>query len=490
MNQTTTLRFFKKSGFLAAAMLVLMVASLLQRSEKIVTAETPPNFQTARWNQEPRIFAERRGNPWINVRDGREIITDFAGSSGLRSSFENNQSRPLSLVAADFDEDGTPDIIAGYAGDESGAATFLRGNVDAGYPNAPEAKERRAKGEFTDAPFLSPAQLFTLPTAPDFLAAGDFDADGHFDIAAAARTENSLYFLKGDGRGDFVLSKRIELPGVVTALLADDFNRRDGLSDLIVAVQNGKDAQVLIYENPYGAMKAQPEVFNFAAPVKSLAVGLLEGDARFDLAIAAGNELAVLRGRDRKLLLGADGRQAETVHITRRKFNFQIDALAVGDFFKDKNLKNEIALLTDNGKIHLLENDGTINAKGILSAVWRDEKTVALPDNLSNDVAPVMLTARVSARSVDTLIVGAGEQIHLLTSDVKPPRSETEKINYDAQKFDVAASLDVAGKTTAIVPMRLNIDALSDLVVMREDSVAPTIVQTAPMATFTVVSNA
>ncbi len=101
------------------------------------------------------------------------------------------------MATADFDEDGTPDIIAGYANDESGAASFMRGNVDAVYPNCPEDKARKEKSEFTDAAFLGPAQVFALPLAPDFLAAGDFDADGHFDIAAAARTANAVYFALG-----------------------------------------------------------------------------------------------------------------------------------------------------------------------------------------------------------------------------------------------------------------------------------------------------
>ena len=189
-------------------------------------------------------------------------------------------------------------------------------------------------------------------------------------------------------------------------------------------------------------------------------------------------------------MFDTSGKQAEAVQMTRRKLDFQIDALAVGDFIKGEIPKNEIALLSSGGVIHLLENGGATGAKRNLSAAWREKETVSLPDNLSNDVAPLMLTARVSARSADTLIVGAGEQIYLLTSDVKPPRSETQKTNYDAQKFELAASLDVASRMTAILPMRLNVDALSDLVVMREDSVAPVILQTAPTATFTVVSNA
>ncbi len=502
--------FFTKFGLTATLIVTaLIVGILLFRQEQNVKARTP---SMAQWSGEPQILGAQRGNPWINVKDGREILSDFAGASDLRFEFENNQIRSLSLAAADFDDDGMPDIVTGYANDKGGTASFMRGNVDAVYPNSAEAKERKAQGEFTDASFLSPAKLFALPTTPDFLAAGDFDADGHFDIAAAARNEAAIYFLKGDGRGEFVLSKRIELSGKVTALLAEDFNRRDGLNDLIVAVQTEQNSKVLIFENPYGASKATPEIYTFAKPVKSLAVHLIEGDARFDLAIAAGNEFAILRGRDRKLLFDESGNQSETVQMSRRKFDFEIDALTVGDFIKDESYKNEIALLANDGVIHLLEkselaaiaggstrkiefSENISDAKLKPSATadssdWREEKTISLPNYLSGDVAPIMLTARVSARSIDTLVIGAGSRIHLLTSDIKPPRSETQKINYEGQKFELAASLDVASRTTAILPMRLNIDALSDLVVMREDSVAPTIVQTAPMATFTVDSNA
>ncbi len=510
---TTTSRFFKKFGWLAAAIILALTTMVwLSRSEKSA-AETPPKTQLARWSGQTRISAEGRGNPWINVRDGEDLITDFAGAAELRASFENSNSRPISITTADFDEDGTPDIVTGYANEISGAATFLRGNVDAVYPNAPEAKERKTRGEYTDAPFLSPAQIFSLPITPEFLATGDFDADGHFDLAAAARNEAAIYFLSGDGRGEFVLSKRVELPGKVTAFLAEDFNRRDGINDLIVAVQTEQNSQLLIYENPHGASKAEPEIFTFAQPIKSLAINLIEGDARYDLAIAAGNELAILRGRDRKLLFDESGKQAEAVHLTRRRFDFQIAALAVGDFIKDEIPKNEIALLSNDGAIHLLEKSESpalaggsttrenppANAGG--SDSWRDKKTVSLSNNLSSDVAPVMLTARVSARSVDTLIVAEGSRIYLLTSDGwkdEGGRIKDEKENglihpsslIPHSSFKLAASLDVASRPTAILPMRLNIDALSDLVVMRENSVAPTVLQTAPMSTFTVISNA
>ena len=92
-------------------------------------------------------------------------------------------AHPLALVAADFDEDGTPDLVIGYAEADAGLLRRLRGNPDAIYPNAPEAQQRRAEGHFTEAPFLSPAARVAIPQAPDFIGAGDFDGDGHQDLA-------------------------------------------------------------------------------------------------------------------------------------------------------------------------------------------------------------------------------------------------------------------------------------------------------------------
>jgi len=445
------------------------------QQEKKISAKRA--FSLSQWNETPQIFGARRGNPWINVQDGKEILTDFTDAD---ADFENQQ--PLSIAAADFDEDGMPDIVIGY---ENGAASFMRGNVDALFPNAPEAQARKAKGEFTDASFLSPAKVFTLPAKADFLAAGDFNADGHFDIATAKRNGNMFYFLVGNGKGEFNLAKTLELEGNVTAFLAEDFNRRDGINDLMVGIQTAQKSQLLIFENPYGAMKAKPEVFDFNDPITSLKIGSIEGDARFDLAVVAGNELAILRGRDRKLLFDDSGNSAETVNLSRRIFDFQIEAVAIGEFIKSTSYESEIVLLADNGKIHLLEKE-VGNAYIIKQVV--DLGNTLTNVRVSDSDLPVMLTTRVSARPIDTLVIGFDKQIHLLTSDFTAPRSETEAVNYDGQKFELQTSLDTTQKINAILPMRLNIDALSDLVVMKDNSTAPSVVQTAPMATYLVVS--
>ncbi len=77
-------RFFGKPGFIAGTAILLLIAVvLLDRSEKTVSAETQQKIQLTRWNHEAQIFAEKRGNPWINVKGGKEILTEFCGCARI-----------------------------------------------------------------------------------------------------------------------------------------------------------------------------------------------------------------------------------------------------------------------------------------------------------------------------------------------------------------------------------------------------------------------
>src|SRR4029453_18185146 len=146
----------------------------------------------------------------------------------------------LSLAKGDFDGDGVPDLAAGYVigrGAQSrGLIVLHRGNLDTIYPNSPEARERKKNGAATDSPFLSPARVFDPRGRPDHLAAGDFDGDGKLDIALAAERGRAYSVLPGDGRGGFRPPVTVPLPGAVTALIAGEFDRADGLGDIVMGV--------------------------------------------------------------------------------------------------------------------------------------------------------------------------------------------------------------------------------------------------------------
>jgi hypothetical protein len=164
------------------------------------------------------IHAAGRGGPWINMKDGRPLQARFPGASLAAERIQKGSARPRALASADFDEDGVPDVVASYATIEGGYITLHRGNVDAIYPNAPEAKARRTAGKLIEAPFLPDAQAFEVMEPPDFIAAGDFDADGHWDLVTAERGGEALMFHPGDGNGGFIEPKSIDLSGRVTAM--------------------------------------------------------------------------------------------------------------------------------------------------------------------------------------------------------------------------------------------------------------------------------
>src|SRR5262249_46136416 len=175
------------------------------------------------------VQAAGRGLPWINLTDGREVIAAHTGPADLCQVLEDNQATPLAMASADLDEDGVPDLVCGYRAQRGGVLTVHRGNVDSIYPNTPEATARRARGSYTHAPFLAPVQVFAAPAIPDFIETGDFNADGHLDIAVASRGGRVIYILEGSGAGGLARTEMIDLPGKLTALAGGDVNRPDGL---------------------------------------------------------------------------------------------------------------------------------------------------------------------------------------------------------------------------------------------------------------------
>ena len=216
-----------------------------------------------------------------------------AGNAGAVST----PARPVSLAADDFDADGVRDLACGYATASGGVVTIARGNAEAVY----------GPGSLTpDAapPFFAAGQVAAIQFAPDVLAAGDFDNDGHRDLVAGALGGDALLMLAGDGRGALAAPHAIALPGKLTALANGDVNRIDGLADLVVAVDGSAGPRLLVLEGPDGAIGVAPEVIAMPARIAALAIGQFDADGPVDVAAAAGSDIVVIHGRDRKLVAG------------------------------------------------------------------------------------------------------------------------------------------------------------------------------------------
>ena len=86
------------------------------------------------------VHAAGRGNPWLNLQDGRELTTVYKGSNEARALIESS-AQPRTLATADFDEDGVKDLLVGYASAGAGVLSFYRGNIDAFAPQTQESWE-------------------------------------------------------------------------------------------------------------------------------------------------------------------------------------------------------------------------------------------------------------------------------------------------------------------------------------------------------------
>jgi subtilisin-like proprotein convertase family protein len=428
--------------------------------------------EPARLSDRVSVQARGRGNPTINLSDGREVLTAYAGPPDLREALEQNRAQPRSLASADFDEDGVPDLVSGYGYLDGGIVTILRGNVDAIYPNAPEAQQRRQRGEFTNAPFLSPGRIFAAPASPDFIGAGDFDGDSHWDVVVASRTSKALSLLSGDGHGGLTSAREIPLPGIVTAMTTGEINRRDGLTDLIVGVDGPDGPKVLVFEGPEGALRAQPEGFSAPAEVTALTLGRLGNDPMVDLAFAAGPELAIVHGRDRKLSLDADIRSTvATARIEQHSLANKISAMTVRD--SSRNQDSDLVVLSADG--------------GLTSFWWRESGKQSRPAGarsraLSSGFWPgatQLVPTHLSTRAAGDLIVvdPSRHQMHIVSE------------NSSAASADASpATLELADEPVALLPMRLNPDALSDLVTLSRNTSSPSYAPSSTASVFTVTS--
>jgi hypothetical protein len=438
------------------------------------------NYERARLSDSISVHAAGRGNPYINLSDGRDVITAYDGPSEIVEALEQNRTNPLSLASADFDEDGVPDLVSGYAGPDGGIITLHRGNVDSIYPNSPEAKQRKSEGTFTEAPFLSPALVFAVPEAADFIGAGDFDGDGHWDVMATAKGNNKLHLLSGDGKGNLGLTKQVELPGSVTALIVGEINRRDGLDDVVVGVASEDAAMALVFEGPEGALRAKPEAFILPAEANSLALGQLDDEYMYDLAIAAGREVVVVHGRDRKLSLDSERQKTvKQADVESRVFSFDVKSITIGDFTGSH--EHEIALLSGDGELTVLHVPDVKDQKRLAS--WRNE-TIAT-GNWSASARLVL--ARVSSTPVDNLVVidSGNEGLQIIASDLAMSASGHRSIERSGNKM-LLISLETDSEPISVMPMRLNTDALSDLVILGGRVASPVVAMTAAVETFTV----
>ena len=282
-----------------------------------------------------------------------------------------------------------------------------------------------------------------------------------------------MQLLSGDGRGGFAPTLRVGLPGTLTAFTTGEINRRDGLMDVVIGARGligQAGAQILVFEGPGGALKAEPEVFNLPETATSLALGFLDEHYAGNLAVAAEHELHIIYGRDRKLSL--DAREKATVPIARRdkrRFGFRIRSLTIGDFVSDS--RSDLALLSDDGSVHLLSENATEPVTGGKAGHELDEFLTTILSNGTPGNGPLELSrVTISGSTKDDLLIRDTEQVQL--------RLFAQGRSNEGANKGPTTTLDVEGEPAAVLPMRLDADALNDLLILRTGNTKPAVVLT------------
>ncbi len=180
--------------------------------------------------------------------------------------------RPASVVTADFNGDGRPDLaVANRASNE---VTILLGAGDARFREAP------------GSPVAAGAQ-------PSSIAGGDFDGDGRADLAVAGGKSGGVTLLLGNGAGRFrqAPGSPVSVGGPADIVTAADLDG-DGRLDLVTA---GTRVAVLLADGKGGFTAARSV---FPRPVGSIAIGDFNRDGKPDLALAAASgKVPILLGR-------------------------------------------------------------------------------------------------------------------------------------------------------------------------------------------------
>ncbi len=448
----------------------------------------------------------KRGPATIVLQDSYQLPATFGTARPAGAS------RPTTLASTDFDIDGYPDLVSGYATPNGGYLVYQRGNPESFAPTRPENVEATGQSRFP-VTFLPEAKTVELGVAPDFIVTGDFDRDTNPDVLAAARGGQEIYLASGDGDGGFMAARSIAVPGRITALAAGQIDLPDNLSDLAVGLEGESGAALLVYEGANGIADAP---LRYALPVaaQSLSLGQLDDAPWTDVAILAGGNVSILHGRNQRD--GFESRKRAAARLEHIPLPFAAQALALGEFIYDRDARAEIALLREDGTVAFATRGAldtrpltTAEARELrrrqmfkeetpLAAKWQADATQpwAVAESLNvmeasavrqaaSGSAPALFNANLSGQMADDLVVldAAAQQLKVFAVEA-PPKVDGEFVSFAGPRAEMA--LPASGAPVAALSMRVSLHVRPGLVFLRAGGDAPEVMPSAPSATFTV----
>src|ERR1044072_3383707 len=82
---------------------------------------------TKRAKEQVTVHAANRGRAFFNLQDGHEMTVTYRGDQAAVAALQSGAAQARALASADFDGNGTPDMVAAYSFNGAGLITLQRG---------------------------------------------------------------------------------------------------------------------------------------------------------------------------------------------------------------------------------------------------------------------------------------------------------------------------------------------------------------------------
>jgi len=313
-------------------------------------------------------------------------------------NFTNAANSPLSVqealgvVAADFNEDGKPDLaVAGNV-----KMYIFLGNSDGTFaPNSPMNVPSPPYDDYP-SPYVGP------------IAVGDFNHSGHQGLAVGEVNNAAAVILLGNGNGSFTPSSAsfanaFAMP--INALDAADFNA-DGNLDL--AIVNGVGYQTVVGlgygDGAFNLAGTLPDTGGFSV---GAAVGDFNRDGKLDVIVANSGVTAAGGSSGVTVSLGNGDGTFSMANGSPIPAGQSLSAIVAADFNGDGKLDVAVTDSVGNAVIILLGNgDGTFGAPATIPAGNGPDAIVA--GDFNSDGKLDLAVANFTDGTV-TLLLGNGD---------------------------------------------------------------------------------
>ncbi|MBX7223810.1 MAG: choice-of-anchor D domain-containing protein [Blastocatellia bacterium] len=240
----------------------------------------------------------------LYFQDGHDL-PDGETTEGLLAA-TGTASQPTGVMTADFNNDGTEDIVTVYGNAEGQAyATF---------------RTQNGHGSFS----TSQASVIGAGV-PVAVRATDFDRDGNLDLVFINQGRNSITMSAGNGQGGFTPAVDLTVGTQPTTLAMGDLNH-NGVADVIVGDANGEFRVLSPADTGVGYADASIKTFKASAPVIAVETVDLNGDRFQDVVVATaagietwlGDSTGELKRKDKLAAAGLVGLTVADLNLDRK----------------------------------------------------------------------------------------------------------------------------------------------------------------------------